>query len=91
VALVAPKQVATVRMYYRHVDQGEDYQVTPMDLHDGQFRASIPAGYTASSYPLQYFFELQSEAHGTTLYPGFETDRLNRPYFVVRPAPARAI
>jgi hypothetical protein len=91
VALVAPKPVATVRMYYRHVDQGEDYQVTPMDLHDGQFRASIPARYTASSYPLQYFFELQSEAHGTTLYPGFETDRLNRPYFVVRPAPARAI
>ncbi len=90
VAILAPKPVAAVRMFYRHVDQAEDYQVATLDLHDGQYRVSIPASYTASSYPLQYFFELQSQAQGATLYPGFDAERLNQPYFVVRPVPAHA-
>lgn len=77
---------ATARLYYRHVNQAEDYQVTALERHGGELRATIPPGYTASRYPLQYFFELQSPAHRPQLYPGFDSYRSNQPYFVVRAA-----
>ena len=73
-------------LLYRHVNQAEDYQTTQLEAGDGEYRGVIPAPYTASRYPLQYFFELRQEPDRAQLYPGFNLDRTNTPYFVVRAA-----
>jgi hypothetical protein len=85
VSLSVPQELGLVvaHLHYRHVDQAEDYQVVQLEPHAGEYRASIPGSYTASSYPLQYFFELQLQALGTQLYPGFDSERTRQPYFVV--------
>ena len=87
VTLAVPNDIhlVGVRLHYRHVNQAEDYQVMELERHASEYRASIPATYTSSSYPLQYFFELRQES-GAQLYPGFAADRANQPYFVVRAA-----
>jgi len=79
----AQLRLVAAHLHYRHVDQAEDYQVLPLEPHAGEYRASIPGSYTASSYPLQYFFELQLQDQGTQLYPGFDSGRTRQPYFVV--------
>ncbi len=86
VALSVPQELHpnAVLLHYRHVDQAEDYQVAQLQEHAGEYRASIPGSYTASSYPLQYFFELQLQGSHTELYPGFGPERTRQPYFVVR-------
>jgi len=43
--------------------------------------ATIPAAYTKSDYPLQYYFETNG-----TLYPGLPKDFSQAPYFVIRRA-----
>lgn len=76
--------VASVRMYYRHVNQAEHYESAEMQNRGGEFRATIPALYTATKYPLQYYFELRRGPADAWLYPGFNAERTNQPYFVVR-------
>jgi hypothetical protein len=83
---------ASVRLYYRHVNQSEYYQIVVLEPSDAGYRAVIPAAYTASKYPLQYFFALTQAPGHAGVYPGFTGKRANQPYFVVRsgssPAPA---
>jgi Tol biopolymer transport system component len=47
--------------------------------------ARIPAEYARSTYPLQYYFEVET-AGGVALWPGFLGDFLGQPYFVTTPA-----
>jgi len=47
------------------------------------FHAEIPAAYTNSPFALQYYFELRESPQRAWLYPGFNPDLLNQPYFVV--------
>jgi hypothetical protein len=68
------------RLYYRHVNQAERWE--SVDLASGS--AAIPASYTDSPYPLQYYFEFRTAADQAWLYPGFAPDLANQPYFVVR-------
>src|SRR6185437_14154141 len=78
--------VASARLLYRHVDQAEEYRSLALTEQQGELQAVIPAAYTASKYPLQYFLELhvgQGRAHR---YPGFTSEIGNQPYFVVYPA-----
>ena len=86
VALSVPQglHLTAVLLHYRHVDQAEEYQVAELRTQVGEYHASIPGSYTASSYPLQYFFELQLADQNTELYPGFGPERTRQPYFVVR-------
>jgi hypothetical protein len=85
--LQAPEKVS-VQLWYRHFNQAERWQKTEMlplpesDRH----RASIPASYTDSPFPLQYYFEIRQGPEQVWLYPGFDASRANQPYFVVRPA-----
>ncbi len=79
-------QTVTVRMHYRHVNQAESYETTSMVREGNALGAEIPARYTDSPYPLQYYFELRRDAGTAWLYPGFEADLSNQPYFVVRQA-----
>ena len=84
--LSLPQQDAAVTLYYRHVDQAERFTSTPMETHEHQFRATIPAPYTDSQYPLQYYFEIKETPTLVSLYPGFSDALTNQPYFVVRRA-----
>ena len=73
-----------VRLHYRHVDQAENYVVAEMKLEGGQYTSAIPAEYTKTEFPLEYFFELNTKGEGGVIYPGFLSELTNRPYFVIR-------
>jgi hypothetical protein len=81
--LSVPKLVSS-RMYYRHVSQAERWESAEMQARDASYRAVIPAAYTQSPYPLQYYFELKSGPDQAWLFPGFAATLSNQPYFVVR-------
>lgn len=76
----------SARLYYRRVNQAERYESVEMQVRDGRRRATIPAGYTQSPYPLEYYFELKQLPAAAWLYPGFAPDLANQPYFVVQRA-----
>jgi hypothetical protein len=80
------KKPASVRLYYRHVNQAERYEVVEMQQADTRHRANIPQAYTDTEYPLEYYFEVQLTAGSAILYPGLGADLTQRPYFVVRRA-----
>ncbi len=80
----APSGTTRVRLHYRHVDQAENYQVVAMEQKGTQFTASIPAAYTQTEFPLEYFFEVSDSTNVAGIYPGFAPDLTNQPYFVVR-------
>jgi hypothetical protein len=73
----------TVRLYYRHVNQGERYQAADMQVNDKNFQATIPAAYTNTKYPLEYYFEVIEGPKLATLYPGLNSQLNNQPYFVI--------
>jgi hypothetical protein len=75
-----------VKLHYRHVNQAEVYTVSEMQLRDSAYRTAIPAAYTESPYPLQYYFELRDASGGASLYPALAAGLSNQPYFVVRRA-----
>jgi hypothetical protein len=86
VANAAPPSL-TARLQYRHVNQAELWVAAPMQFQSGHYVATIPADYTQSPYPLQYYFELHSTTEGASLFPGLSAPSLsNRPYYVVRQA-----
>ncbi len=78
----------TAFLWYRHFNQAERFQKTEMlPLPDSdRFRASVPAGYADSMYPVQYYFEIRQGPEQVWLYPGFNPERTNQPYFLVRPS-----
>jgi len=70
------------RLFYRHVNQAERWAVSEMTLKGAEFHAPIPASYTGSPFPLQYYFELTG-GDQAWLYPGFNRDFSNQPYYAV--------
>jgi hypothetical protein len=74
-----------VNLLYRHVNQGERWRTMEMKSQDREYTAEVAAEYTHSPYPLQYYFEIH-EAGSALLYPGFEPELSNQPYFAVRQA-----
>jgi hypothetical protein len=80
------KTIGSVRLYYRHVNQAERYETVEMQVMGKSYRATIPGDYSNSQYPLQYYFELKEGPDKAGLYPGFNADLTNQPYFVVRKA-----
>ena len=81
-----PVDFALARLYYRHVNQAERYQTAELRAQGKEFRATIPGSYLNPTYPLQYYFEFRQGKHNAWLYPGFNADLTNQPYFVVRRA-----
>jgi hypothetical protein len=77
-------KLMSVRLRFRHLNQGERWQMTEMELNENRYIAEIPAGYTDSEFPLQYHFELHREAGDAWLFPGFEPGWKGQPYYVVR-------
>jgi len=78
------RTLASVRLWYRHVNQAERWVTAEMAAENGVYRANIPADYTNSPYPLQYYFEMREASDKAWLYPGFYLDLTNQPYFVLR-------
>jgi hypothetical protein len=84
IELFMEKTPASVRLFYRHVNHAERYQSQEMEAHDNRYRSAIPAEYTNSPYPLQYYFEVSEQPQMASLYPGFPAALNNQPYYVVR-------
>ena len=82
---------ASVTLRYRHVNQAERYRQVEMAVSSNTFRAEIPAAYTDSPYPMQYYFEGRSAGGGAWLHPGLGPDLTTVPYYVVRQAAPRAV
>jgi hypothetical protein len=82
-ALKPDGAVASARLHYRRVNQGERWQALDMERDARGFKAAIPADYTRSPYPLEYYFELRRDAATAWLHPGFAADLGNQPYFVL--------
>jgi hypothetical protein len=78
------EQLSAVTLHYRHVNQSARYQTAVMEPAGGPWRAAIAPDYTDSPYPLQYYFELRESSARVYLYPGFDADPINQPYFAVR-------
>jgi hypothetical protein len=75
-----------VTLLYRRADQSQRWRSEEMQARDDGYRGSIPADYTASPYPLQYYFEVTGSG-GSGIYPGFGPDLSNQPYYLVRSSP----
>ncbi len=84
--LTTPRS-ARARLWYRHWNQAERWQSTDMLRlpESGSLRASIPAAYADSAFPLEYYFEIRHSPQRVSLLPGFDATRANQPYYVVRP------
>jgi hypothetical protein len=54
-----------------------------MNHNAGRYTGTIPAEYTQSEYPLQYYFELQDRKGAAWMHPGFNKTFSNQPYFAV--------
>ena len=83
IELTVEKTLLSVLLYYRHVNHAERYETAEMQLQGNRYIASVPAAYTDSPYPLQYYFELKEGPDKAWLYPGFNADLMNQPYFVI--------
>ena len=83
VEFTAEKTYGSVRLYYRHVTQAERWQSEAMQSNGRRWRAAVPAEYTESPYPLQYYFEVREAPESAVLYPGLGEQVTGQPYFVV--------
>lgn len=83
IRLNAPEN-AEVKLHYRHVSQGELYNVVPMNGQNGVLEAEIPADYTNSPFPLMYWFELRQDNGAACFFPGLGEHLDAQPYYTVR-------
>ena len=84
IELSVEEKIESVWLYYRHVNHAERYETVKMQLSGKSFQATIPAGYTKSQYPIQYYFELKEGPQKACFFPDFTAGLTNQPYFVVR-------
>jgi hypothetical protein len=84
IALTPGLPVASVTLYYRHVNQAERFRTVLMEGSERHYQATIPGDYTDTSYPLQYYFEIKTTSGRKLMYPGFSRDLTNQPYIVIR-------
>jgi hypothetical protein len=73
----------SVRLHYRHVNQGERWTSIEMQKGNNGYTAAIPGNYTDSIYPLQYYFELRGGANAAWLHPALNSALSNQPYYAV--------
>ncbi len=78
------RKPSTVLMHYRHVNHAERYETSEMIFTGTGYQATISATFTDSEYPIQYYFELREGSNKAWLYPGFNPDLTNQPYFILR-------
>lgn len=74
---------ASVRLLYRHVNQAERWTSVETRSAAGRYTGTIPADYTNSEYPLEYYFVLEDGKGTAWMFPGFNRTLSNQPYFAV--------
>ncbi len=84
IALAAPADVRAATLHYRQVDQALDWVAVEMARQGGRFSAVIPAAYTQTEFPMEYYFTVALEGGAAGLYPGLGPELTQQPYFVVR-------
>src|ERR1039458_7659327 len=80
--IATPPAVIEAILWYRHVNHGERWLSSPMLRAATTHTSSIPAAYTHSPYPLQYYFELHT-ATAATLHPALNPTLSNQPYYAI--------
>jgi hypothetical protein len=83
ITVLVPDEVSSIRLHYRHVDQAERWKRVEMQGDGGRFTAAIPADYTQSDFPLQYYFDLVGKSGAARLEPAFNATFSNQPYYTV--------
>ncbi len=94
-AITPAGPLATLTLFYRHGNQAERWQ--SLELAPEAPAATIPAAYTQSPYPLQYYFQATPKPSNgdmmtilrsrfPLIFPGFAKDFLGQPYFLLLPA-----
>ncbi len=78
-----PTGARQVHLFYRRVNQALQWESVPMIATGKKHRATIPAEYTRTNFPLQYYFAVET-TKGPALHPGLDENFMNQPYFVVR-------
>jgi hypothetical protein len=73
----------SARLHYRHVNQGERWVAAEMQSGGAGYTASIPAEYTNSPYPLEYYFELRNSSNCAWFHPAFNSTLSNQPYYAI--------
>jgi hypothetical protein len=74
---------SAVRLWYRHVNQGERWRSMPMQGGSGKYTAAIPGDYTQSPFSLEYYFELDHGTEAAWLFPAFNATLSNQPYYAI--------
>jgi hypothetical protein len=71
-------------LWYRHVNAAERWVAADMTSTADGWHAEIPAAYTDSPYPLQYYFEFRAAPGRAWIHPGLDEKLLTQPYVVIR-------
>jgi len=74
----------SAKLYYRHINQAEEWMSENMTKSGNNFTASIPGSYTNTVFPLQYYFGLNKGNNSGVIFPGFDQTLANQPYYHVR-------
>jgi hypothetical protein len=84
---VTPKgKVDLVELRYRRVNQADAWQSARMIGESGSWTKEVPAAYTDSPFPLQYYFVIHRGKDVPALHPGLGASLMDQPYFVARQA-----
>jgi hypothetical protein len=78
--------ISGLRLRYRRVNQGEVWQMVEMERAGDGYQAVIAANYTDSAFPLQYHFQIRTDASNVRLHPGLEHCWNGQPYYFLRQA-----
>lgn len=81
--IVSSAEIAGAVLRYRHVNQAEDFETVEMERTEEGYRATIPAHFTDSPYPLMYRAEIQHTQHQPVFVPALDETLSNQPYVVV--------
>lgn len=75
--------LAAVELWYRHVNQAERWRSVAMARSGANYKSAIPADYTNSPFPLQYYFALRQADGSASLFPAFNATLSNQPYYAI--------
>ena len=65
------------------MNQAERWVSVEMQNEGIRYIAVIPADYTQSVYPLEYYFELSNGRETAWMHPAFNATLSNQPYYAI--------
>ncbi len=70
-------------LHYRQVNQSIKWKKIKLNKETKKFTANIPAAYTKTPFPIQYYFEF-TDNKISSFAPGFKKNLSNQPYYLLR-------